>query len=629
MSSVDNSVSTSISEADIAKLPPKQLLIRSNNKLALTTANYSITNNSDNANIASIENTAEYNSTYSPDGTRLAVIKPTAVEIYNIPIDNNGISLYFTIPRVNVSLVQFSPQSNYVVTYERKSVDQLENCRVYSLSHQDSIYSIHHKSEIVTNFNRPSNCYSWPIQFSADESILAHKVSNELKFFSLKSGNLSSQPITKLFLPNIEFFALSSSSSPLFVAAFTPVSNQEPARVNIYNYPIFDKLVSSRAFFKAESMELAWSKDHQLLALSQTATDKTGSSYYGETNLYLFSPLNSSPDNSIQITFNNNPGPILDFAFNPTGKEFIVIQGNTPAKTIAYRCNDGKAIKEYCTAPRNTIRFSPHGRFVMIGGFGNLAGEMDFFDCFKFKLIGSAKDSNGAKYYSFSPDGRLFLTAVLRPWRRVDNQFKVFSYAGELLYKQTYEELYQCQFRPSDPNIYPNRPQSPRLKALKKEAATNPAHTTKPAAYIPPHMRNRTAADNSTAQLLHKEKQNTGPRKIKENGISSDKSDESQLTRNQQKSVQKKEKKAREAAEAQAKAEAEAEQIRLEKERKKSQPLTEEEKAKRIKNVNKKLKQISELKAKLSNGLGLDSDQQAKIDAEEELLCELRNLSLQ
>lgn len=31
-------------------------------------------------------------------------------------------------------------------------------------------------------------------------------------------------------------------------------------------------------------------------------------------------------------------------------------------------------------AHRNTISWSPHGRFVCLAGFGNLAGDMDFWD---------------------------------------------------------------------------------------------------------------------------------------------------------------------------------------------------------------------------------------------------------
>jgi translation initiation factor 2A len=46
---------------------------------------------------------------------------------------------------------------------------------------------------------------------------------------------------------------------------------------------------------------------------------------------------------------------------------------------------------------RNTIRFSPFSRFVVLAGFGNLSGEIDIWDISTHKLIGSAK-VNCAKF---------------------------------------------------------------------------------------------------------------------------------------------------------------------------------------------------------------------------------------
>lgn len=45
-------------------------------------------------------------------------------------------------------------------------------------------------------------------------------------------------------------------------------------------------------------------------------------------------------------------------------------------------------VHEFGCAHRNTITFSPHGRFVCLAGFGNLAGEMDFWDLNKKKKMG-------------------------------------------------------------------------------------------------------------------------------------------------------------------------------------------------------------------------------------------------
>jgi len=51
--------------------------------------------------------------------------------------------------------------------------------------------------------------------------------------------------------------------------------------------------------------------------------------------------------------------------------------------------NDSTPYFEFGRHHRNTIRFSPFSRLVMIAGFGNLSGEMDFWDLTKMKIVGN------------------------------------------------------------------------------------------------------------------------------------------------------------------------------------------------------------------------------------------------
>ena len=50
------------------------------------------------------------------------------------------------------------------------------------------------------------------------------------------------------------------------------------------------------------------------------------------------------------------------------------------------------------------------------------------FDSWKFKRIGECCDRDGAKSYQWTNDSRHLVLAVLRPWRRVLNGYKVFDY---------------------------------------------------------------------------------------------------------------------------------------------------------------------------------------------------------
>lgn len=106
----------------------------------------------------------------------------------------------------------------------------------------------------------------------------------------------------------------------------------------------------------------------------------------------------------------------------------------------------------------------------MLGGFGNCQGEMSFWDISKKKIIGTCQDPDGAKYLGWAPDGRVLVSAVLHPWRRVSNGYRVWSYAGELLMHVKAEELWQVVVRPAPAGSFPDRPQSPRLKDKNFEA---------------------------------------------------------------------------------------------------------------------------------------------------------------
>lgn len=57
--------------------------------------------------------------------------------------------------------------------------------------------------------------------------------------------------------------------------------------------------------------------------MTHTDVDNTGKSYYGETNLYLVS-LDGSFDGLVEL---DKEGPIYDFVWSPTSREFTVCYG--------------------------------------------------------------------------------------------------------------------------------------------------------------------------------------------------------------------------------------------------------------------------------------------------------------
>lgn len=233
--------------------------------------------------------------------------------------------------------------------------------------------------------------------------------------------------------------------------------------------PEFSTPISQKTFFKGDKVQLKWNKEGtSLIVLAQTEVDKSGKSYYGETTLYLMSG-NGGFDSRIELgrSFAANDryrpsltcsvdkdGPIHDVTWSPNSKEFGVVYGYMPAKTTLFNTR-AKAVHTFPLGPRNTIIFSPHGRFVLVAGFGNLAGQMDIYDIEKdFHKLCTIEASN-ASVCEWSPDGKHILTATTSPRLRVDNGVRVWHVGGGLMYNEDLSELYHVTWRPQSATSHP------------------------------------------------------------------------------------------------------------------------------------------------------------------------------
>lgn len=206
--------------------------------------------------------------------------------------------------------------------------------------------------------------------------------------------------------------------------------------------PQFSTAVAQKTFFKGDKVQLKWNQlGTSLIVLAQTEVDKTGKSYYGETNLYL---MGANFDSRITL---DKEGPIHDVAWSPNSKEFGVIYGYMPSKTTIF---NQRAVATYTfpLGPRNQIYFSPTGRFVLVAGFGNLAGQMDIYDLEKdYRKVCTIEGGNPS-VCQWSPDSRYILTATTSPRLRVDNGVRIWHVGGGIMFNEDMVELYDVTYRP-------------------------------------------------------------------------------------------------------------------------------------------------------------------------------------
>ncbi|KAK2741369.1 hypothetical protein FQN57_005653 [Myotisia sp. PD_48] len=366
-------------------------------------------------------------------------------------IDPSVGHLITTLPADNVYELGFSPLGTYLITWQRPSKDEngdaTKNLSVWKVVESPPTDNgVEDQHTIIGRFVQKSQT-GWNLQYSADEKYCAKVVTNEVKLF--ESGDLANVWKT-LRVEGVADFAVSPGKDHA-IAVFIPERKGQPSAVRIYRVPDFKSPVSQKTFYKGDKVQMKWNNTGTtLLVLAQTEVDKTGKSYYGETTLYLLS-VNGTFDSRIDL---DKEGPIHDVTWSPTSNEFGVVYGYMPAKTTIFNSR-ANVVHSFQLGPRNTINFSPTGRFVIVAGFGNLAGQMDIYDLQKdFQKITTVEASN-ASVCEWSPDGKHILTATTSPRLRVDNGVRIWHVSGGLMYNEDMSELYDVCWRPQSATSHP------------------------------------------------------------------------------------------------------------------------------------------------------------------------------
>jgi len=410
---------------------------------------------------------------YSPNGKYFAYAGVEDVKIVN-PDDG---SILGSIPAPNVHDLYFSPRGTYVTTWERTSKQEdgnaTKNFKIWRTESGELVHAFVQKNINPLNF-----------QYTYDEKYCARAVTNEIQFF--ESDKLNTV-WGHLRLEGVTDFALSPGKN-YSVACFVAERKGMPAMVRTYTVPDFANHTTTKSFFKADKVTLSWNKlGTSVLVLTQTEVDKTGKSYYGETNLYLMTPAQGF-DCRVSL---DKDGPIHDVAWSPNSLEFGVVYGYMPAKTTIFN-KMANPIHSLPLGPRNTILFSPHGRFVAVAGFGNLQGQMDIYDRDRNMTKITTIEASNASVCEWGPDGQHILTATTSPRLRVDNGVKIWHFTGPLQYCEELDELYNVYWRPQPIESFPLSNPLPNAPAAHASAANHVSAkpAAKPAgAYRPPHAR--------------------------------------------------------------------------------------------------------------------------------------------
>lgn len=266
--------------------------------------------------------------------------------------------------------------------------------------------------------------------------------------------------------------------------------------------------ISTKSFYNCDDVSFQWhNRGQALLVLATTQRDQSGANnYYGNTYVYY---LPADGKGECDVT-TDKKGPIHDVRWNAKGNDFAVTYGEYPSKTALYnrKC---KALGHLGTESRNKLVWSPQGRVLLSGGFGQLPGNFDIWDTVSLTKLGSAQSFTSA-HHEWTPDGKFLLTAALWPRMRIDNFFSIYDLKANLLFLTKLPEVWKVGWRPMPgcASAYPPSPQSPIVVApppqLASASSSSSAAAPKPAEpYRPPHAKRAANSQFALSQVPLKE----------------------------------------------------------------------------------------------------------------------------
>ncbi|KAK7862837.1 hypothetical protein R5R35_000852 [Gryllus longicercus] len=348
------------------------------------------------------------------------------------------------IPRPKVSNLQFSPKGTYLMTWEPFIVSQANpqggpNLHIWKAETGELVKDFVHKKQS-----------GWEPQWTSDEKLCARNVNNDVLFY--ENANFESV-VNKIHIQKVTDFSLAPGAPPYHVLCYVPGKSGQPAFGRLFQYPKFDsqQSLANKSFFQADKVDMFWNKKGTgVLLMTSTDVDKSNASYYGKQALHFLSTKGETA-----MVLLSKEGPIYSVSWSPKASEFCVVYGFMPAKATLFNIKC-EPIFDFGTGPRNAIYYNPQGNLLILGGFGNIHGNIELWEVASRKLV-TKMEAPDTTLLHWSPDGEHFMTATTAPRLRIGNGFKIWHYSGALLYERPWnkqEELWEVLWQTFPPGIF-------------------------------------------------------------------------------------------------------------------------------------------------------------------------------
>lgn len=421
----------------------------------------------------------ERGAVWSPRGTYLATFHPRGIQLWgrmrqekkDDPVEW---ALVMRFEHVNVSLLDFSPCENYLITFNGTEPERDDKRNPRALVIWDILTG--RRKRGFTGPPRtmlgPDGNIPWPIfLWSHDDKYFARLNENAVSVYQTPDMGMLDKKSIKV--PHVRNFAWSPTDNIL--AYWTPEVNDSPARVCLIELPS-KREIRQKALFSVSSIVLHWQQEGRFLCCKVDRLTKSKKGQF--TNFELFRV--KAKDIPVEVLDYKEKDIVNAFAWEPHGYRFAVIHAysDVPGKTdVSFFTMEGLSgeLKPLFTLEKknaNHLHWSPKGRFILLAAVCTQNGSLEWYDVNDAATkeepdpIGS-DEHFACNQVQWDPSGRFVATAVTCWRNNSDNGYIIWTLYGKELCRVNVDQLFQFQWRPRPPSLLTPKKEREVKKNLK------------------------------------------------------------------------------------------------------------------------------------------------------------------
>ncbi|KDD76724.1 eukaryotic translation initiation factor eIF2A [Helicosporidium sp. ATCC 50920] len=274
-------------------------------------------------------------------------------------------------------------------------------------------------------------------------------------------------------VPNVQLIEW-SPADPL-LAAYQAEEGNLPARVAVFSLPSREEL-RAKNLFSVAGVALSWHPQGDYLAVQVDKWTKSHKST--TTNFELFSLRErDTPIDMMELP--SRTEKVHALAWEPKGVRFAVLHGDGAKVSVSVYSMRGSGgglgargvelVVSWPNKQASTLAWSPQGRYLVLAGTKHThGGVLEFWDVDEKALL-SAGEHFGVTAVNWDPSGR-YVATIVDASNSMDNGFRVWSFAGALLYKFDRDRFFQFAWRPRPPTLLSNEQVADIQKNLRRYA---------------------------------------------------------------------------------------------------------------------------------------------------------------